>query len=157
MELPVPPLSNTSVLRKYWTSPSFYTSLDNPRETTEPPAAGRFATLSHRLPNANAQGDTSVADIDSVNHGKRKFRWAPQESDVLQSMDEATPGTDGWAIKQGLIRPVSTPPQSRTRLLCKSQLVADSISASITPMIASFEQGPGFDGQCLTLSERSCP
>lgn len=94
----------TSVLRNHWTSPSFYTCLDNSSETTELAAARGFATLSDRLPNTNVQGGTGIAGVDGVGHGKRKFKWAPQKSDVLRSMEEATPGTDGGAVKQGLIR-----------------------------------------------------
>jgi tubulin---tyrosine ligase len=101
---PSPTAVYTSVLRNHWTSPSFYTCLDNSSETTELAAAGGFATLSDRLPNTNAQGGTGIAGVDGVGHGKRKFKWAPQKSDVLRSMEEATPGTDGWAVKQGLIR-----------------------------------------------------
>ncbi len=100
----------TSVLRNHWTSPSFYISLDNSRETTEPATAGGVAILSDRVSKTNAQGDTSVAGVDSVNYGKRKFKWAPQKSDVLRSMVEATSGTDGWAIQQGFIRQALTPP-----------------------------------------------
>lgn len=70
----IPTAVYTSVLHDYCASPSFYIRFDHPRETIEPTAAGGVATLSRRLPSANAQGDTSVADIESVNHGKRNFK-----------------------------------------------------------------------------------
>lgn len=69
----IPTAVYTSVLHDYCASPSFYISFDHPRETIEPTAAGGVTTLSRRISSANAQGDTSAADIKSVNHGKRNL------------------------------------------------------------------------------------
>src|SRR3569833_961570 len=34
----------------------------------------------------------------------RHFKWAPRFTDVYRSVDEAPPGNDGWAVKEGYTR-----------------------------------------------------
>ncbi|KAJ0164731.1 putative tubulin--tyrosine ligase PBY1 [Colletotrichum tanaceti] len=34
-------------------------------------------------------------------HKHKHFKWAPRFTDVYQSVEEAAPGNDGWAVKEG--------------------------------------------------------
>jgi hypothetical protein len=34
----------------------------------------------------------------------RNFKWAPRFQNVFKSVDDAAPGNDGWAVKEGHIR-----------------------------------------------------
>ncbi|KAM3073114.1 hypothetical protein ACMFMG_008834 [Clarireedia jacksonii] len=36
-----------------------------------------------------------------VGHTHKHFKWAPRFSDVYKSVEEAPPGNDGWAVKEG--------------------------------------------------------
>ncbi len=40
----------------------------------------------------------------------RHFKWAPRFSDVYQSVDDAPPGNDGWAVREGYTRYVTAAP-----------------------------------------------
>jgi tubulin--tyrosine ligase len=37
-------------------------------------------------------------------HTHKHFKWSPRFTDVYQSVEEAPPGNDGWAVKEGLTR-----------------------------------------------------
>jgi broad specificity polyphosphatase/5'/3'-nucleotidase SurE len=40
-------------------------------------------------------------------HKHKHFKWAPRFTDVYKSVEEAGPGNDGWAVKEGFTRYVS--------------------------------------------------
>ncbi|RWA06712.1 hypothetical protein EKO27_g8401 [Xylaria grammica] len=46
---------------------------------------------------------TNGDNEDNENHGliHRHFKWKPRFEDVYQSVEEAPPGNDGWAVKEG--------------------------------------------------------
>ena len=39
-------------------------------------------------------------------HKHKHFKWAPRFTDVYKSVEEAGPGNDGWAVKEGFTRHV---------------------------------------------------
>ncbi|KAK2064828.1 TTL-domain-containing protein, partial [Colletotrichum caudatum] len=53
-----------------------------------------------------AGGEAQGADAKSESggaggHKHKHFKWAPRFTDVYQSVEEAPPGNDGWAVKEG--------------------------------------------------------
>ncbi|KAI1458091.1 sure-like protein [Annulohypoxylon moriforme] len=50
-------------------------------------------------PDSKANGDTSGEGQSRYAH--RHFKWAPRFTDVHKSVEESTPGNDGWAVKEG--------------------------------------------------------
>ncbi|KAI1091105.1 sure-like protein [Rostrohypoxylon terebratum] len=47
---------------------------------------------------SKANGDASEGQPRYVH---KHFKWAPRFTDVYKSVDESTPGNDGWAVKEG--------------------------------------------------------
>ena len=39
-----------------------------------------------------------------LRHKHKHFKWAPQFKDVHESVEQAPPGNDGWAVKEGFVR-----------------------------------------------------
>ncbi|KAI1446611.1 sure-like protein [Annulohypoxylon stygium] len=48
---------------------------------------------------SKANGDAN--DESQTRYVHRHFKWAPRFTDVYKSVDESTPGNDGWAVKEG--------------------------------------------------------
>ncbi|KJR81326.1 uncharacterized protein SPSK_01002 [Sporothrix schenckii 1099-18] len=67
--------------------PDVATQTSNAATTTATAAAASGASSGH--------GPTAP-----ITH--RHFKWQPQFSDVYRSVDEAPPGNDGWAVREGL-------------------------------------------------------
>ncbi|KAL1890651.1 hypothetical protein Sste5346_008167 [Sporothrix stenoceras] len=51
-------------------------------------------------PTETASATSSHGHATPITH--RHFKWQPQFSDVYRSVDEAPPGNDGWAVREGL-------------------------------------------------------
>jgi tubulin--tyrosine ligase len=66
-----------------------------------------------------------------VGHTHKHFKWAPRFTDVYKSVEEAPPGNDGWAVKEGYSRYVS-------RRFSKFSLQTANIHSSVTPLKANF-------------------
>ncbi|KAI0888192.1 sure-like protein [Annulohypoxylon maeteangense] len=50
-------------------------------------------------PDSETKGDANEEGKTRYTH--RHFKWAPRYTDVFKSVDESTPGNDGWAVKEG--------------------------------------------------------
>ena len=50
------------------------------------------------------QEATGLVDRSAADRAVRHFLWAPELSDIRQSVRNAQPGTDAWAVREGLIR-----------------------------------------------------
>lgn len=49
--------------------------------------------------------EEKVTDAEKVTrHRHKHFKWAPRFTDVYKSVEEAGPGNDGWAVKEGYTR-----------------------------------------------------
>ncbi|CAK7274186.1 hypothetical protein SEPCBS57363_006031 [Sporothrix epigloea] len=71
---------------------------DSEKSSTEATAGESFAEDSAP---ATAPGTTTPSGgHTSLTH--RHFKWQPHFSDVYRSVDEAQPGNDGWAVREGL-------------------------------------------------------
>jgi tubulin--tyrosine ligase len=62
-------------------------------------------------------------------HTHKHFKWAPRFTDVYKSVDEAGPGNDGWAVKEGF---------TRYDLLRETRLAMLIFLHSVTPLKANF-------------------
>ncbi|TEY40987.1 hypothetical protein BOTCAL_0409g00010 [Botryotinia calthae] len=47
------------------------------------------------------QGEGDGEGKKAVGHTHKHFKWAPRFTDVYKSVEEAEPGNDGWAVKEG--------------------------------------------------------
>ncbi|KAK3682513.1 survival protein sure-like phosphatase/nucleotidase [Podospora appendiculata] len=82
----------TGMLQNYWGDGSCFTevegSIDGEEEDEE------------RIREAEGQS-ASEADKPTAGHDHKHFKWSPRFTDVYKSVDEAPPGNDGWAVKEG--------------------------------------------------------
>lgn len=50
------------------------------------------------------QEENGTNGEDITRHKHKHFKWAPRFADVYKSVEEAPPGNDGWAVKEGYTR-----------------------------------------------------
>ncbi|KAJ5239816.1 hypothetical protein N7468_004435 [Penicillium chermesinum] len=114
----------TDMLINKWKSGSCF-------QAVEPTVGGDAELDEQRLRIHEAVGDNVKVDESAVRKGgastegksrfqHKHFKWAPNLKDVYQSVEESTPGNDGWAVKNEI--------------------------TSVTPLKASFMHAPGFTG-----------
>ncbi|KAI1494955.1 5'/3'-nucleotidase sure [Biscogniauxia mediterranea] len=53
---------------------------------------------------AKAAADKKKRERDDAYPRHRHFKWAPRFADVYKSVEDAAPGNDGWAVKEGFTR-----------------------------------------------------
>ncbi|KAL2021254.1 hypothetical protein VTK56DRAFT_7333 [Thermocarpiscus australiensis] len=86
----------TGMLQNYWDEGSCFTevegSVDGEDEDEERIREGEGDGSEEDGPNGGAK---------MACHTHKHFRWSPRFADVYRSVDEAPPGNDGWAVKEG--------------------------------------------------------
>lgn len=87
----------TSLLQNYWGPGSCFQEVEDEDENAEE-GEERIRETEGVL-----QGDSSNTG-NFTKHTHKHFKWAPRFSDVYKSVEEAGPGNDGWAVKEGFTR-----------------------------------------------------
>ncbi len=86
----------TPMLQNYWGPGSCFTevdgSVDGEEEEEERIRAGEGLE-------GDGEGETGEGC-----HTHKHFKWTPRFTDVYQSVEDAPPGNDGWAVKEGHTR-----------------------------------------------------
>ena len=89
----------TPMLQNYWGPGSCFTevdgSVDGEEEEEERIRAGE---------GLDGEEDGEVGECDMACHTHKHFKWTPRFTDVYQSVEDAPPGNDGWAVKEGHTR-----------------------------------------------------
>jgi len=88
---------------------------------------------------AKAEADDKSEASGGLIH--RHFKWKPRFQDVYQSVEDAPPGNDGWAVKEGHTRYVALiflPRKLRYRVVINT--VPADVRCSVTPLKANFWQ-----------------
>ncbi|CAK7204476.1 hypothetical protein SEUCBS139899_007233 [Sporothrix eucalyptigena] len=97
------------ILQNYWSSGGCFVAEDVVKDDAAAASATDVEEEKIRageLPAGSASaiatpGTTSPANGPTpITH--RHFKWAPQFTDIYRSVDEAPPGNDGWAVREGL-------------------------------------------------------
>jgi len=90
----------TGVLQNYWGAGSCFTevdgSVDGENEDEE-----RIREGEGRAEEKEGEGGE---DKGPKPHTHKHFKWSPRFTDVYKSVEEAPPGNDGWAVKEGFTR-----------------------------------------------------
>jgi broad specificity polyphosphatase/5'/3'-nucleotidase SurE len=105
----------THMLQNQWTSGSCFTEVDVPndedRDPQEEEAAIRRAESDvGERPHLNGKSDEGKGEVveeEKSGHSRfthKHFKWSPRFKDVYESVEKASPGNDGWAVKEGYIR-----------------------------------------------------
>lgn len=85
----------TNMLQNYWGPKSCFEEVDDAEDNAESEETIR-----------EQEGSASQANAaqHSSGHKHKHFKWSPRFTDVYQSVEEAGPGNDGWAVKEGYTR-----------------------------------------------------
>ncbi|KAL4896918.1 survival protein sure-like phosphatase/nucleotidase [Aspergillus ambiguus] len=122
----------TNMLDNRWTSGSCFKAVDASVSDLDPAAREKALRDQDPKVQGNLTADLSAADVSSnktrLQH--KHFLWAPNFSDVYNSVEKSGPGNDGWTVKEGM--------------------------SSVTPMKANFMHTPDIQGE-ITLSDNDEP
>ncbi|KAF2197024.1 acid phosphatase-like protein [Delitschia confertaspora ATCC 74209] len=116
----------TEMLQNSWKSGSCFQEIEVPETEDQGPeeveAAMRKAEeRAGRKEQGMADGTDTPTSTGHIRYKHKHFQWAPQFGDVYQSVEDAPPGNDGWAVKEGY--------------------------TSVTPLRANFMHVPNFSGE----------
>ena len=92
----------TEVLQNYWQGGSCFQETDDD--------GGDEAEEEERIREGDGgeiTGGDRPAD-ERAGHKHKHFKWAPRFGDVYKSVEEAGPGNDGWVVREGQTRQVSS-------------------------------------------------
>lgn len=88
----------TEMLQNYWKQGSCFQEIDGSAEDE-----AREEEKIREGPGGEVDGQERPQG-DTRGHKHKHFKWAPRFTDVYQSVEEAAPGNDGWAVKEGHTR-----------------------------------------------------
>jgi hypothetical protein len=98
----------TSMLQNYWGPGSCFQEVEDEE--------GDAGEEEQKIREGEGQAEKNGANGEVVRHKHKHFKWAPRFTDVYKSVEEAGPGNDGWAVKEGLTRYVFFPLEGRSRV-----------------------------------------
>ncbi|PMD48426.1 tubulin-tyrosine ligase family protein-like protein [Hyaloscypha variabilis F] len=81
----------TSTLQNYWKSGSCFQEIEDEE--------GDAGEEEQRIREGEGLPEGSEESVSRHKH--KHFKWSPRFTDVYQSVEEAGPGNDGWAVKEG--------------------------------------------------------
>jgi tubulin--tyrosine ligase len=87
----------TNMLQNYWGASSCFEEVDDPNDAEE-------AEQKIREEEGSGGQDDGAKMAKPTKHTHKHFKWSPRFSDVYKSVEESSPGNDGWALKQGYTR-----------------------------------------------------
>ena len=91
----------TELLQNYWRQGGCF-------EEVQGSSNDEHAEEQHIREGAGGEADPGSAGKSGTQgkpgHKHKHFKWAPKFADVYKSVDEAGPGNDGWAVKEGQTR-----------------------------------------------------
>ncbi|KAK4130997.1 sure-like protein [Trichocladium antarcticum] len=103
------------------------------------------------------EGGGVVGGKTSACHTHKHFKWSPRFTDVYKSVDEAPPGNDGWAVKEGhtSVTPLKANFfQAATQLHGTELQLRSTVGVGPEPSVADEATPPG---QNLTIREKGKP
>ncbi|KAL2876927.1 hypothetical protein SGCOL_007755 [Colletotrichum sp. CLE4] len=120
----------TNMLQNYWRDGSCFQEIEGDAgdedEEEEKIREDAFGETSAEKP----KGGEGAKDEGGVakSHRHKHFKWAPRFTDVYQSVEEAAPGNDGWAVKEGYtsVTPLKANFWHASQELHQKELILDS-------------------------------
>lgn len=85
----------TNMLQNYWGEGSCFEEVEGKDEDAD--------EEEEKIREREGQQD-EAEEKKVVGHTHKHFKWAPRFTDVYKSVDEAGPGNDGWAVREGYSR-----------------------------------------------------
>ncbi|KAK3903821.1 survival protein sure-like phosphatase/nucleotidase [Staphylotrichum tortipilum] len=87
----------TPMLQNYWGPGSCFTEVDGSVDGEEEEEE-RIRDVEGQV---EEEGGVAKGEPKPACHTHKHFKWSPRFTDVYKSVDEAPPGNDGWAVKEG--------------------------------------------------------
>jgi tubulin---tyrosine ligase len=102
----------TRMLQNRWKSGSCFTATEVPAEEDDSPEEEEMKIRqAEGSAESNVEGsaekDSNTSSSSQENHVRythKHFKWTPTFTDVYESVENAPPGNDGWAVKEGFVR-----------------------------------------------------
>lgn len=101
----------TGMLQNYWAGGGCFTAVDGAVDEDEEEERIREGTGGEAQGGGGATtkpaGDGAAGNEEGVEYVGRvhkDFKWHPRFTDVYKSVDDAPPGNDGWAVREGHTR-----------------------------------------------------
>lgn len=95
----------THMLQNTWKSGSCFEEIEVPANEDDPPGEREEELRRQESGDYSAAGQNQSADgAAHLRYKHRHFKWAPRFKDVYESVEQASPGNDGWAVKEGHVR-----------------------------------------------------
>jgi 5'/3'-nucleotidase SurE len=101
----------TEMLQNKWASGSCFQEIEVPEEEDE---GAEEVEMQMRKAEEQAgkkeqgveaaSGNSTPTGNSHMRYTHKHFKWAPRFKDVYQSVEDAEPGNDGWAVKEGFTR-----------------------------------------------------
>jgi 5'/3'-nucleotidase SurE len=91
----------TPMLQNYWGAGSCFTEVDGSVDGEEEDEE-RIREEEGKV--EEEDGGNAAGEGTSACHTHKHFKWSPRFTDVYQSVEDAPPGNDGWAVKEGHTR-----------------------------------------------------
>ncbi|KAL2150882.1 hypothetical protein VTH82DRAFT_7445 [Thermothelomyces myriococcoides] len=94
----------TPMLQNYWGPGSCFTEVDGSvdgEDEDEERIREDEGQVEEEEGNLDGPGGGSGSNRKGTCHTHKHFKWSPRFADVYRSVDEAPPGNDGWAVKEG--------------------------------------------------------
>lgn len=90
----------TGMLQNYWGEGSCFTEVDGSVDGEEEEERIREG---ERKPETEGGAGLKETELEAnpQPHTHKHFKWSPRFTDVYRSVEEAPPGNDGWAVKEG--------------------------------------------------------
>jgi broad specificity polyphosphatase/5'/3'-nucleotidase SurE len=85
----------TNMLQNYWAAGSCFQEVEDEE--------GDADEEEQRIREGEGEPEKGVEE-NITRHKHKHFKWAPRFTDVYKSVEEAGPGNDGWAVKEGYTR-----------------------------------------------------
>jgi tubulin--tyrosine ligase len=150
----------THMLQNQWTSGSCFTEVDVPdsedRDPQEEEAAIRRAESdTGDRPHLNGktdEGKGEVVDEEKSKHSRythKHFKWSPRFKDVYESVEKASPGNDGWAVKEGYIRYVMFFPFLLVKISHQTRQSVVQSCKVFTSLLGTFDHHCATSQRCL--------
>jgi 5'/3'-nucleotidase SurE len=86
----------TSMLQNYWKAGSCFQEIEDEE--------GSAGEEEQRIRESEGQPEENSGEGSASRYKHKHFKWAPRFADVYKSVEEAGPGNDGWAVKEGYTR-----------------------------------------------------
>ena len=89
----------TAMLQNYWGHGSCFQEVDGEE--------GDAREEEEKIREGEGGGEQNGTNGEVGRYKHKHFKWSPRFTDVYKSVEEAGPGNDGWAVKEGFTRYVT--------------------------------------------------